>query len=87
LAQLSHWTVGELLLSSLAPHTHRVESAERVDLSVVGVFVLDGRSNIVGGEGGEGNLVMSIIELERTGFVAARRGLMVALGSQKSNAN
>jgi len=46
--------------------------------------VLEGRSNMVGGDGGEGNLVMSIIVVERTGLVAARRGLIVALGSQKS---
>lgn len=46
------------------------------------MFILEtGRVNENNGDGGEGNLVISIMELVGTGLVAARRGLMVAFGS------
>jgi hypothetical protein len=45
-----------------------------------------GRANEKEGEGGEGNFVMSIIVLDDdVGFVAARRGLIVAFGSLVSD--
>lgn len=61
--------------------TQRVESVERLERSVAGVCMLD-----VGlvGEGGDGNLVMSIAEDDLIGLVAERRALIVALGSFRS---
>jgi GTPase involved in cell partitioning and DNA repair len=37
------------------------------------------------GDGGEGNLVISKVDEERTGLVAARRGFNVELGSEGSD--
>lgn len=90
-AQLSHWRRGHGR-SSDTPQTHWVESElDWPERSVKGVFVLE---EVVGlakengewvGEGGEGNFVMSIMEVFGKGFVAARRAaLMVALGSDWS---
>jgi hypothetical protein len=68
-------------VSSVLAQTQRVESVERLERSVAGVWMLD-----VGlvGEGGEGNLVISIAEEDLNGLVAERRALMVALGSLRS---
>jgi hypothetical protein len=65
-------------VSSVLAQTQRVESVERLERSVAGVWMLD-----VGlvGEGGDGNLVMSIAEDDPIGLVAERRALIVVLGS------
>jgi hypothetical protein len=72
--------------SSLIPQTHRVESAEWADRSVNGVLVLEtGRAFEKVGDGGVGNLVISMADLGGIGFVAALRfGLIVAFGSDES---
>jgi len=81
-AQLSHWIIGQGR-SSVVLQTQFVESLDWPERSVSGVFVLDDACLLKKvGEGGEGNLVMSIMELNGIGFVTARRAaLMVALGS------
>lgn len=81
-------------MSSETPQTHWVESElmDWLERSVRGVFAA--LEEVVGfvnengecvGEGGEGNFVMSIMEVLGKGFVAARRAaFIVALGSDGS---
>jgi hypothetical protein len=85
MAQFSHCIIGQAN-SSLMLQTHRVESPERLERSVKGVLVLEaGRADENVGDGGVGNLVMSMVDLGGIGFVAALRlGLIVAFGSDVS---